>query len=80
MKNKFLPKYVLMLAAGMAFASFLYVNTDACLKSACGLENAAVVNTIAAEEEQEEREWKVPEAAVVLHLIKFAGKFLPAGQ
>lgn len=80
MKNKFLPKYALMLATGVAIASFLYVNTDACLKSSCGLENAAVVNTIAAEEEQKEREWKVPEAAVLIHLIKFAGKFLPVGQ
>ncbi len=80
MKIKFLPKYALMLATGVAFASFLYVNTDACLKSSCGLENSAVVKTIAAEEEQKEREWKVPEAAVLIHLIKFAGKFMPIGQ
>ena len=80
MKYKILPKHVMMLAAGMAFASFIYVNTDACLKSSCGLENAAVVKTIAAEEDQKEREWNVPEAAVLIHLIKFAGKFMPIGQ
>lgn len=80
MKNKFLPKYALMLATGVAFASFLYVNTDACIKSSCGVENVAVVKTMAAEEEQKEREWNVPEAAVLIHLIKFAGKFMPIGQ
>ena len=79
MKNKNLPKYALMLAAGIAFASFLYVNTDACMKASCGMENTPIVRSVAAEEEQD-RKWSLPETAVLLHLLKFAGKFLPVGQ
>jgi|GEM_PF-7052201 len=80
MKNKILPKHVLLMAAGVAFASFLYVNTDACLKATYGLENAAMVKTMASEEEAKESEWKVPEAAVLISLVKFVGKFLPVGK